>query len=172
MRPEPGGRALRTARVLLAALALFVGVPGGLAAQPASATGLEVTVADAYPLRGAPVAVSVARDGRPVADAVITARYRPNSQTVHTETLPPTGADGRVTWRPKDAGVVALAVTDPAGGPALASTRVAVRFGSFPLSGLLVMVIAAVVLFGGAAWGMLILLTGPGPLPAEEPPST
>ena len=98
------------------------------------------------------------------------ARYRPNSETAHTADLGTTGADGTVAWTPDDAGVVLLEA-GPEDAP-LAQTRVSVRFGAFPPLGLLVMVVAALLLFGGAAMGFVWLMRGPEPLPTDEPPST
>jgi hypothetical protein len=144
---------------LLAALA---------AAAPAAA--VEIVIASDSPLRGEPVAVTVTDGGAPVAGARVEAHYRPNSQTASREELAPTGADGRTEWTPHLAGIVTLAVLDPEGGAPPASVNTAVRMGYFPASGIAVMVIAGLLLFGGAAIGMTMLLRE-GP-PAVEPPST
>lgn len=144
---------------------------GLLAALPAAAGDIALD-AD-YPLRGEATVVTVTGDGgAPAAGAVVEALYRPNSQTSHSETLPPTDASGQVRWVPDDAGIVTL-TAHPAGAgadtPALASLNVAVRYGRFPGRGVVIMVIAGVLLFGGAAVGFWLLLAAP---PAIEPPST
>lgn len=145
--------------------------------QAASEIAIERTAGfdRAYPLRGEPARVTVTgEDGRPLAGAVVEVVYRPNSQTSHTDLLPPTGADGTVVWTPTDAGIVALtAHQGSADGPVLASLHVAVRYGGFPASGIAVMSVAGLILFGGAAYGFAKLL-GPdgGRLPPAEPPST
>jgi hypothetical protein len=152
-----------------AALALLLAstLAGGAEAQAAT----ELHLARPYPLRDHPVAVTVTRDGVPVSDAVVTVRYRPNSEIAHVEELPPTGADGRVFWTPTDAGIATLE-TPGEGGAGPATLSVAVRFGAFPDLGVLVMTIAALLLFGGAGLGFYLLLTEPQGPPAEEPPST
>ncbi len=157
---------MRRSALAAAAAALGLVLAG---AAPAAAT--ELRLADRFPLRDRPVTVTVTRDGSPVAGALVTVRYRPNSELAHVEPLPPTGADGRVTWTPTDAGIVTLETPGDAGaGPATLS--VAVRFGAFPGLGVLVMVIAAILLFGGAGLGFYLLINEPQGPPAHEPPST
>jgi len=145
------------------------GEPAPGDAAPAPAT--ELQVADAYPLRDRPVVVTVTRGGAPLPGAVVSVHYRPNSEIAHVETLPPTGADGRVLWTPSYAGIATLETPGGEGwGPATRS--VAVRFGAFPSLGKLVMAIAALLLFGGAGLGFYLLLTEPQGPPTAEPPST
>lgn len=166
MARSRGGRRglpVAAALALLPALALA----GGAAARAATTLRL----ADSYPLRDHPVAVTVDHDGAPVPGAVVTVRYRPNSEIAHVEALPPTDADGRVLWTPTDAGIATLE-TPAADGAGPATLSVAVRFGSFPALGILVMTIAALLLFGGAGLGFYLLLTEPQGPPTEEPPST
>lgn len=155
---------VRTRAALAVALLAAIAV-----ATPAAA--VEIALASDSPLQGEPVTVTVTDDGAPVAGARVEALYRPNSQTSAREDLAPTGADGRTEWTPSDAGIVTLAVLDPEReGATLASVNTAVRRGYFPASGIAVMIIAGLLLFGGAAIGMKMLLSE-GP-PAVEPPST
>jgi len=102
---------------------------------------------------------------------VIEAHYRPNSETDSTELLPPTDPAGRVAWVPGDAGIVTLTARAPGDEAPVATLNVAVRYGRFPLQGLGIMILAGVLLFGGAALGFVRLL-GAEALPPEEPPST
>jgi hypothetical protein len=136
-----------------------------------------------YPLLGEPIRVAVRDAGdHPVAGAVVEVVSRPNSSTSHTAALPPTDAAGVTRWTPAYAGIVALTARagalhsdgEPGGeaGAEIATARVAVRYGGFPPSGLLVMLVAGVLLFGGAALGFVKLLGGPGPPPTTEAPST
>lgn len=150
----------RTA-LALAAAALLTAVP---------AAAIDITLDDPRPLLDAPVTVTVTDGTDPVAGARVEAHYRPNSQTAAREPLPPTDESGRTEWRPRAAGIATLEVIDPAGGPPLASLNTAIRYGGFPARGLLVMIVAGLLLFGGAALGMWMLLSE-GP-PAVEPPST
>lgn len=162
-----------------AAAALTIALAALLAAP---AAGVEIALATESPLLDDPVAVTVTDAGTPVAGARVDAHYRPNSQTAFREPLPPTDAAGRTEWTPRAAGIVTLEVLEPAGGPAPgtvhrcgptprpARCNTAVRFGAFPARGVVVMVVAGLLLFGGAALGMAMLLRE-GP-PAVEPPST
>jgi hypothetical protein len=131
-----------------------------------------------YPLLGEPIRVAVRDEGdHPVAGAVVEVVYRPNSSTSHTAALPPTDAAGVTRWTPAYAGIVALTARtgpepDGEASAEIATARVAVRYGGFPPSGLLVMLVAGVLLFGGAALGFVKLLGGPGPPPTTEAPST
>lgn len=149
---------------LAAALLLAAALP---------AAGGEIQVADAYPLRGQATTVEVSEDGVPAAGAVVEVLYRPNSATSHTETLPPADGAGRVEWVPADAGIVTLTARRPGAAqdaPALATLNVAVRYGGFPARGLATMIVAGLLLFGGAALGFWFLLSSTPP--AVEPPST
>jgi hypothetical protein len=158
-------------RAALAAALLALLLPCAAPPAPAQDGAPRIVTEDSDPLRGETVTVGVeGADGRPQADVEIRARYRPNSETAHSSSLGRTGAEGRVDWTPDDAGVVLLEA-GPEDAPT-ATTRVSVRFGSFPPLGLLVMVVAALILFGGSALGFYWLMTGDEPLPTEEPPST
>jgi hypothetical protein len=133
---------------------------------------------DERPLRDTVVRLHVDDDGAPAPGYVVRAVYRPNSQTAHTEILTAADATGTVLWTPLDAGPVTLTAWPPgvepgtSGAEAAASLTVAVRFGGFPGSGLVIMILAGLLLFGGAAAAFAMLLRPPSHLPAEEPPST
>jgi len=143
-----------------------------LFASPARAG--EITPAESYPLRGEPTTLTVSTEQGPAPGVIVEVLYRPNSQTSHTETLPPTGADGTVPWTPDDAGLATLTAHSPGQPEAvIASRNVAVRFGGFPASGVGMMVLAGILLFGGSGLGFLLLFRDDGPWPGEaEGPST
>lgn len=155
---------MRSASILVGGVLAIGLLPG-----PAAAS-VTIEVDRPSPLRGEALTVTVTGDGRPLAGAGLEALYRPNSQTSFVESLPPTDAAGTSEWTPRDAGIVTLSVLDPADGPPLATRTLAVRFGSFPARGIAVMVLAGLLLFGGAGFGLYMLLSE-GP-PAVEPPST
>jgi hypothetical protein len=164
------GRAAVAAALL--ALPAAAQDPAGAAAGPA------IVADDERPLRGQVVRLTVTEDGRPAAGARVTAVYRPNSQTQHEAELAPVDSSGTVLWTPEYTGPVTLEVR-PAGTPsgdgeppAAAALTVAVRYGGLPASGLFIMVLAGVLLFGGAAWAMILLLRPPDHIPEIEPPST
>ena len=122
---------------LLAALALAL-------AAPAAAQSV-VSVEPAAPVVGEPVRVTFSE---PV-DSV-TVVYRPGAISAVTETFTPDAAAFEFT--PDRAGVVSVTSGD-------AAQSLSVRFRTAPLSGLVVMVLAGLVLFGGAAVSMRALLS-------------
>jgi hypothetical protein len=143
-----------------------------IAASLAPCRAQEIGLAEAFPERGATETLTVVgADGQPVAGAVVSVTYRPNSNTVKSRELRPTDASGRTEWTVEDAGIVTLTATSP-DGVSLGSLNVAVRFGGMPASGLLVMVVAGGLLFGGALLGFVLLLREPPHIPDHEPPST
>lgn len=124
-----------------------------LAAFGAHAQG--VLVEPDYPLQGAPSTIRVFGDEGPAGDVTVEVTYRPNSEASFSETLGPTDADGTLAWQPSAFGLVVLRATLPQG---TVETRVAVREGRFPTSGILTMVGAAILLFGGVIAGLVLLL--------------
>ena len=125
-----------------------------LAATPALAQSIDMTPDLAVVGREATL-----RFGAPVDTLFVT--YRPNSGIAMEEAVPVGGANS-VTWTPSRAGVVSLATPDGA------STNVSVRFDRTPASGVLILVLAGLILFGGAAFSMRALLSGPEATTADE----
>jgi hypothetical protein len=157
-----------------------------LAAPRVAAQEMAIRADDERPLRGQAVRLTVTEDGRPAAGARVSALYRPNSHTEHRSELAAVDSSGTVLWTPEYTGPVTLEVR-PAGTEAdadadadaetppvapSATLTVAVRYGSLPPSGLFIMVLAGLLLFGGAAVSMLLLLRPPDHIPPSEPPST
>lgn len=132
---------------------------------------VSIEVADTYPLFGEPVTITITDDGVPVGSATVSAEYRPNSRTMVAEPVGTTDAFGNVEWTPSDAGLVRLTATAADSEEASASKAVSVRYVSFPLEGILTMLIAGIILFGGAGLGMSVLMREEK-IPEEEPPST
>jgi hypothetical protein len=177
-RPLPAAVLLQ-AVLLAGALGLAMLFAPWAAAQVGTALmvepQVELSVADDRPLRGAAVRVSVADGAAPAANHEVRAIYRPNSSTSHTETVGRSDASGTLFWTPRDAGPVILEARAPGADPkaaAVATTTVAVRYGTLPARGLGIMVLAGVLLFGGAALGFVMLLRPPSPAQGSEPPST
>ncbi|MDT7856705.1 hypothetical protein RQM47_08645 [Rubrivirga sp. S365] len=123
---------------------LLVALGASLAAPPALAQSV-VSVEPEAPTVGEPVYVTFSE---PV-DSV-TVVYRPGAISAVSETFTPGSAAFEFT--PDRAGVVSVAAGK-------ASQNLSVRFRSAPLAGLLVMVLAGLVLFGGAAVSMRALLS-------------
>lgn len=155
----------------LGALVLAVAL-AALASIPAPCRAQEIGLGDTFPLRGATETLTVTdAGGQPVAGAVVTVTYRPNSQTSKSHDLPPTDAAGRTEWSVEDAGIVTLSAKS-VDGESLASLNVAVRFGGMPGTGIAVMIVAGGLLFGGVLLGLVLLLRKPPHIPEHEPPST
>jgi len=115
-----------------------------LLAAPALAQTV-VSVEPEAPTRGEPVTVTFDAP----ADSV-TVVYRPGAVTATTETFTPGAAT--FTFTPEVAGVVQVS----AGG---SSQSLSVRFQSAPIWGLVVMILAGLILFGGAGVALRALLS-------------
>lgn len=132
---------------------------------------ITIEIAETYPLMGSQVEISVLEDGDPLPGTSLSAEYRPNSRTAVIESVGVTDESGVIDWTPSDAGLVRInALSDDSEVP-IATIAVSVRYVGFPLSGILTMVIAGIILFGGAGLGMSILMREEK-IPEEEPPST
>jgi hypothetical protein len=80
--------------------------------------------------------------------------YRPNS-SIPIEDRIPTNAAGAAAWTPRYSGVVALATP---GGP---TQNVSVRFLTTPWSGVVVLTLAGLILFGGIIFSFRKLFSTP-----------
>ena len=136
----------------LFALILLAATPS--AAQPITITP-EIAVLDQEALL---------RFEAPVDTLFVT--YRPNSVVAQRDTIRIGGFDS-VRWTPKRAGVVRLAL------PGGANQNISVRFTEAPLSGLLILIGAGLILFGGAIFAMRKLLGSDSPrIMPEDLPDT
>lgn len=142
-------------RSLLVALTVLVAVPA-LAADPAPPAA-KLSTSERFPVVGKATSVSTP----PAADAIDVV-YSPSSRVeekarVPVEKLtPPRPNKPYLTpWIPDRAGVAQLS----AGGQ---SIKVSVRFDGVPTGGIVIMLIAGVILFGGAFVSMKSLLSGDG----------
>lgn len=124
-----------------------------LAALAPAAAAQSISVTPEKPIAGQEATI---RFDAPVDTLVIT--FRPNSAIATADVVPIGGRD-EVRWTFAQAGVVRLAVP---GGP---SQNVSVRFSQPPASGLFVLALAGLILFGGAAFAMTKLLRGGPPRP-------
>ncbi len=108
-----------------------------------------ITVEHKFPTVGKTTTITLTTP----ADA-ITITYRPDAPTVEKhETLPTNGAN-EIQWQPLYAGVVKI----QAGA---ASKDISVQFDGLPISGILMMLIAALILFGGAGRFLYLLMSTP-----------
>lgn len=130
-------------------LALFLLLALPAAAQP-------VTLAPEIPEVGQETTL---RFAEPQDYVVVT--YRPNSIVALRDTIRIGGFES-VKWTPARAGVVRIGLPDGSG------QNVSVRFTGIPLSGLLILIFAGTILFGGAVFAMRKLLEGDEPLVMPE----
>ena len=93
----------------------------------------------------------------PEAADTLMVTYRPSSAIAHTVALP-TGGARSVSWTPEEAGVVELSAVGT-------SQNVSVRFRSVPPGGLLILLLAGTILFGGAGFALKKLFEEDRPPP-------
>ncbi len=129
---------------ILCALIIFLGATG---------LGANISLADPSPVAGQPVRVTFSV---PVDTLLVT--YRPNSALVRTEMVILSPATTSAEWTPTSAGLAQLSYLDRTGeAPANVSHNVSVRFDGLSGSGLAVMVVAGLILFGGAGFAFQTL---------------
>lgn len=115
-----------------------------LLTAPAARASIEVS--KAMPTVGERVTLSFSV---PVDTLKVT--YRPNSSVAKTETLVNTPPATSMEWSSKEPGLVALSYVDRSGdSPQTVSQSLSIRFDGLSGSGLAVMLLAGVILFGGA----------------------
>lgn len=113
----------------------------------------EVPWSQQAPIRGQKIVVRLTGVEDP-SQWQLTMTYRPNSAT--EKTTPPTsfGADGLLRLTPQSSGIVALTAKGP-GEKDKISFNIAVRFPSPPISGIIILLFAGTILFGGAGYSLL-----------------
>ncbi len=128
---------MRLAPIVAAALALVA-----LAGE--AAAGLELVAPPAT--AGEEALIRLTDGGSPVAGRPVTATYYPASAVSRVEEIGRTSEAGELRWTPRLAGLVELAAGE-------VKTTVGVRFASMPGSALAVFLVAALLLWGGVAFG-------------------
>lgn len=147
-------------KLLLATLFLALTV----AAAPAAGDE-KITLDDKFATVGAAEAVQLTGSTDPTA-LRLRVTYRPNSATSDETVLGAFDADGRITWTPAAPGLTVLEAVRPDGKDengdakfkAVTKLRVATCYAETPVSGLLVMILAGILLFGGAAVSLCMAL--------------
>ena len=129
-------------------LASCILIPGAAAAG--------ITLAESQPQEGTPVEVVVTNSaGEPAANVKVTALFRPGSDVTSQGTAGTTNASGRLQWTPSEAGLVTLSaeVPGPDGASESLSNTLPISYAKVPGLGLLVMVVAGLILYGGVIYG-------------------
>lgn len=114
--------------------------------------GAELNTDTMHPIRGEGIVVQLNGHEAPY-NVSLTAVYRPNSQTAVEKVLGKFDTEGKLIWKPEEAGITSL-IAKSADKKKVASKNVAVCFPSTPVSGIIVMVFAGIILFGGAGYSL------------------
>ena len=146
-----------TKLILLAACigATITGAPEALgqAERCAQAGKLELCLDQAFPRQGEPCLIRVTDGEEPVRSARLRVTYRPNSEVETVQRLGATNAEGELVWIPEDAGIATLeaglASVGSEGEPTSLNLTVSVRFQSSPALGIVILLTAGMILFGG-----------------------
>lgn len=150
--------------VLMASL--ITGFSGAWATEERPALGLDGVT---YPQVGEPVRLLISHASYPELERFqVKVTYRPNSDVSKSETLPPPNDFGVLEWTPTDAGITTLTAEAPAlegFEPVKLTLQVSVRYGGFPLSGLLMFIFSMLTLFGGLT---LVILKTTGQTSAQH----
>ncbi|MBD3161404.1 MAG: hypothetical protein GF346_04275 [Candidatus Eisenbacteria bacterium] len=100
-----------------------------------------------FPGQGRPCWIVVKSGEVPIERAEVTVTYRPNSEVAETHLLGRTDASGRVRWRPAAAGIATITAEAEEIDPV--ELTVSVRFREPPWLGIAMLILAAMILFGG-----------------------
>ncbi len=118
-------------------------------AASSAAAGADLRCADDFPQVGKDQTVTLSGVEQPEL-LTLWVVYSPNSETQSEIEVGPLSGSGEIAWIPTRFGIATLSVRDGSGAT-IASENVAIVFSSPPLSGVLVMLFAGALLFGGAA---------------------
>ena len=102
--------------------------------------------------------------GNPLVGVKVKALYRPGSRVEADSEVGITDSGGGVNWIPQEAGIVTISAEFPGedGNNILLETNVSVKFASTPLSGILIMLFAGILLIGGSIVRFTRYLWGQG----------
>ncbi len=105
----------------------------------------QIGISTEQPVQGETVTITLAEP-----DSMLIVTYRPNSSIARADTLRASKLTTTFEWAPRKAGVASLSTSR-------ASRNVSVRFLGLSGSGIAVMIVAATLLFGGAAFAFRLL---------------
>jgi hypothetical protein len=106
----------------------------------------QINLSNEYPLIGEEVVITVSND-----ELELLVTYRPNSAISQMDTLKRESPTAEFYWDPVSAGVVNLSSGD-------ISKNVSVRFEKVSTGGILVMLIAGIILLGGATFSLIAMM--------------
>jgi hypothetical protein len=146
---------------------LALGWAGAVLTALSAAGGAEadIRIDPVSPTQGEEARVTVTDlEGTPLSGVEIVAVYRPGSQVESLDSLGQTGPGGTLSWAPREAGVVTLRTVE--GQAPAYSHNLSVRFRGLPVPGLIILIAAGVILYGGVIRGFRRLRQPP---PARPP---
>ena len=135
------------------AMALTVVLLGIAAGTPLAA---DLTADGDFPVVGKTQNVSLT-GVEDVSDMTLWVVYSPTSETQTEEEIGRFRADGRIAWKPSRFGIATLSARGDDGG-VVVGENVAILFAETPVAGVMVMLFAGVLLFGGAVISMWSVL--------------
>ncbi len=135
-------------------------------AMVAPCSAVELSFEDDFPIVGRTETVTVEGAATDV-NLRLRVIYSPNSETSTEEEIGVVPTTGKVAWTPSRSGIATLSVQGD-DGRVVASENVAILFAKTPKAGLMVMLFAGVLLFGGAGYSLRrVLKSG---VPDQPPP--
>jgi len=123
-----------------------------------------VVIESEFPTQDQPVRVHIAHDdGSPVSGASVSVTYRPGSSVERLEPIGVSAEDGGIDWVPSEAGIanVTATWTDAGQSEIAAASSVSIRYGSPPLGGIVIMVVAGILLVLGSIVRVFNLIRTP-----------
>ncbi len=123
--------------------------------MPVSLIATKIEIEPYPPIKGTNVYIKF---DTPITEVDIV--YRPNSRTSKNEKIQVSPPARKVSWVPKDAGLAMVKVTTESN---TITRNISIRFAHFPFSGIIVMVVAGIILLGGASFSIYLLTKTPLP---------
>ena len=118
----------------------------------APCSAVELTFVDDFPIVGRTETVTVEGAATDV-DLRLWVIYSPNSETSTEAEIGVVPTAGKVAWTPSRSGIATVSVRGD-DGVVVASENVAILFARTPVAGVMVMLFAGVLLFGGAGYSL------------------
>ncbi len=137
-----------------------------LVVMGAPCSAIELAFEDDFPIVGRTETVTVEGAGTGV-DLRLWVIYSPNSETSTEEEIGVVPATGEVEWTPSRSGIATVSVRGDEGA-VVTSENVAIIFAETPMAGVMVMIFAGLLLFGGAGFSMRSVLSSG--VPEQLPP--
>jgi len=125
-------------------------------AAPRLVAGADLACGEEFPKVGEVQSITLSGVERPeLLDLWVV--YSPNSETEVVTEVGRLGEDGEIAWTPSRFGIATLSARDGEGAT-LATANVAIVYSKTPISGVVVMLFAGALLFGGALVSLTLVL--------------